>query len=95
MSIRTAYADARARFAGFCDAATTNREIIIIQRRSAEDVALIAADELANLLETAHLLARPGALPLLMIGRLQSGKVVVLVRKCLDIPVVLPCSLSE
>ena len=59
MSIQTTYTDARARFAGFCDAATTNREIIIIQRRGAEDVALIAADELESLLETAHLLRSP------------------------------------
>ena len=59
MSIQTTYTDARARFAGLCDAATTNREIIIIQRRGAEDVALIAADELESLLETAHLLRSP------------------------------------
>jgi len=59
MSIQTTYTNARARFAGLCDAATTNREVIIIQRRGAEDVALIAADELASLQETAHLLRSP------------------------------------
>jgi len=59
MPIQTTYTDARARFAGLCDAATTNRETIIIQRRGAEDVALIAADELASLQETAHLLRSP------------------------------------
>jgi len=59
MSIRTTYTDARAKFAGLCDAATTNRETIIIQRRGAEDVALIAADELKSLQETAHLLRSP------------------------------------
>jgi antitoxin YefM len=36
-----------------------NREVVIIQRRGAEDVALIAADELAGLLESAHLLRSP------------------------------------
>lgn len=59
MSIQTTYTDARARFAGLCDAATINRETIIIQRRGAEDVALIAADELESLQETAHLLRSP------------------------------------
>ncbi|PIP43727.1 MAG: prevent-host-death protein [Deltaproteobacteria bacterium CG23_combo_of_CG06-09_8_20_14_all_60_8] len=59
MSIQTTYTDARARFAGLCNAATTDREVIIIQRRGAEDVALIAADELASLQETAHLLRSP------------------------------------
>lgn len=59
MSIQTTYTDARARFAGLCDAATTGREVVIIHRRGAEDVALIAADELASLQETAHLLRSP------------------------------------
>ena len=59
MSIQTTYTDARARFAGLCDAATIDREVVIIQRRGAEDVALIAADELESLLETAHLLRSP------------------------------------
>lgn len=59
MSIQTTYTDARTRFAGLCDTATINREIIIIHRRGAEDVALIAADELESLQETAHLLRSP------------------------------------
>lgn len=59
MSIQTTYTDARAHFAGLCDAATKDRETVIIQRRGAEDVALIAADELASLHETAHLLRSP------------------------------------
>ncbi len=46
MSIQTTYTDARSRFASLCDAATTDREIIINQWCGAEDVALIAADEL-------------------------------------------------
>jgi antitoxin YefM len=41
------------------DEVTKNREVVIIQRRGHEDVALISADELANLLETAHLLRSP------------------------------------
>jgi len=59
MSIQTTYTDARTRFSGLCDAATADREVIIIRRRGAEDVALIAADELESLQETAHLLRSP------------------------------------
>ncbi len=36
-----------------------NRDVVVIQRRGAEDVALIAADELESILETAHLLRSP------------------------------------
>ena len=35
------------------------REAIIIHRRGARDVALVAADELESLMETAHLLRSP------------------------------------
>jgi hypothetical protein len=47
---------ARANLAALCDEVTANREVVIIHRRGAEDVALIAAEELSGLLETAHLL---------------------------------------
>ncbi len=59
MSIQTSYSQASIRLADFLDEATHNREIVIIQRQGEEDVALIAADELAGLLETAHLLRSP------------------------------------
>lgn len=59
MAIQTTYTQARAQLATLLDEATNNREIIIIQRRGEEDVALIAADELAGLLETVHLLRSP------------------------------------
>lgn len=59
MTIQTTYTQARANLATLLDEATTNREVIIIQRRGAEDVALIAAAELSSLLETAHLLQSP------------------------------------
>jgi antitoxin YefM len=38
---------------------TTTREAVIIRRRGARDVALVAADELGSLMETAHLLRSP------------------------------------
>lgn len=59
MTIHTTYSSARSRFASLLNEVTDNREVIVIQRRGAEDVALIAADELAGLLETAHLLRSP------------------------------------
>lgn len=59
MSIRTTYTQARAQLAALCNEATDNREVVIIQRRGAEDVALVAASELEGLLETAHLLRSP------------------------------------
>jgi antitoxin YefM len=59
MPIQTTYTQARARLATLLNEVTDNREVVIIQRRGADDVALIAADELTSLLETAHLLRSP------------------------------------
>lgn len=59
MAIETTYTQARASLAALCDAATDDREIVIIRRRGAEDVALVAASELRSLQETAHLLRSP------------------------------------
>ena len=59
MAIQTTYTDARARLATLIDEVIQNREVVIIQRRGREDVAMIALDELASLLETAHLLRSP------------------------------------
>jgi antitoxin YefM len=57
--LKTTYTNARANFAGLCDEVTKNREIVIIDRRSGESVAMIAADELAALVETVHLMRSP------------------------------------
>lgn len=59
MTTQTTYTHARAHLAELLNRVTANRELIIIQRRGAEDVALIAANELESLLETAHLLRSP------------------------------------
>ncbi|RWX46106.1 antitoxin YefM [Candidatus Electrothrix aarhusensis] len=59
MSIQTTYTHARSKLASLLNEVTENREVVIIQRRGHEDVALIAADELAGMLETAHLLRSP------------------------------------
>ena len=47
MTIQTTYTQARANLAALFDAVSEDREIVIVQRRGAEDVAVIAADELA------------------------------------------------
>ncbi len=54
--LKTTYTHARANLAAFCNEVTENREIVIIDRRKGENVAMIAADELESLVETAHLL---------------------------------------
>lgn len=59
MTIQTTYTQARANFATLLDSVTDNQDVVIIQRRGAADVALIAADELQGLIETAHLLRSP------------------------------------
>lgn len=59
MAIHTTYSNARANLANLCNQVAENREIVLINRRNAEDVALIAASELSSLLETAHLLRSP------------------------------------
>ena len=59
MPIVTTYSAARATLASLCDEVASTRETVIIRRRNADDVALIAADELESLQETAHLLRSP------------------------------------
>ncbi|MBW1939934.1 MAG: type II toxin-antitoxin system prevent-host-death family antitoxin [Deltaproteobacteria bacterium] len=59
MTIQTTYTNARAHLASLLDEVAQNREVVIIQRRGSEDVAMIAADELSGILETAHLLRSP------------------------------------
>jgi len=53
------YTEARANLASLCDEVAESREALIIHRRGARDVAIVAADELEALTETAHLLRSP------------------------------------
>jgi antitoxin YefM len=59
MTIQTTYTQARAELAKLLDQVTHNREVVVIQRRGEEEVALIAASELESLMETAYLLRSP------------------------------------
>ena len=57
--MKTTYTDARANLARLLDQVSDDQETVIITRRGKADVALIAADELDALLETAQLLRSP------------------------------------
>ncbi len=59
MTIQTTYTNARAGLAKLLDRVTLDREVVVIQRRGREDVALISAAELSSLMETAYLLRSP------------------------------------
>src|SRR5919107_316157 len=47
MPIQTTYTSARANLAKLCDEVTKNQEIVIINRRGSNDVALVSAEERA------------------------------------------------
>ena len=55
----TTYTHLRQNLAALLDEVSENREVIIVRRRNAKDVAMIPAEELSGLLETAHLLRSP------------------------------------
>src|ERR1019366_7271587 len=59
MPVETTYTSLRERLASVLDQVANDHEVVIVRRRGAKDVALIPADELAGLLETAHLLRSP------------------------------------
>ncbi len=59
MTHETTYTIARANLAALMDRVTDTREPIVIRRRGAERVALVAADELLGWMETAYLLRSP------------------------------------
>jgi antitoxin YefM len=53
------YSKARAELARLCNKVAEDREVVYITRRSKPDVALISAEDVSSLLETAHLLRSP------------------------------------
>lgn len=59
MAIQTTYTNLRANLARLCDKVSKDQEIVIVNRRGADDVALVSAEELSSLMETAHLLRSP------------------------------------
>lgn len=59
MATETTYTSLRARLASVLDKVVKDQEVVIVRRRGARDVALVPAEELAGLMETAHLLRSP------------------------------------
>lgn len=59
MVLETTYTSLRERLASVLDTVANDQEIVIVRRRGAKDVALVPAQELASLMETAHLLRSP------------------------------------
>ncbi len=59
MPIQTTYSNARNNLASLLEQVTNEQEVVIINRRGREDVALVSASELSSLIETAHLLRSP------------------------------------
>jgi antitoxin YefM len=59
MSISLTYTQARANLAKLLDKVSHNKEVVIINRKNAESVALVSESELSGILETAHLLRSP------------------------------------
>ena len=59
MAVETTYTALRERLASILNQVANDQEVVIVRRRGAKDVALIPADELSSLIETAHLLRSP------------------------------------
>jgi antitoxin YefM len=59
MAVETTYTALREGLAGFLDKVVDDREVVIVRRRGARDVAIVPADELSSLMETAYLLRSP------------------------------------
>ena len=59
MTTKISYSHARENLASLWDEVEDSREAAVIQRRGHEDMALIPADELSSLRETAYLLRSP------------------------------------
>lgn len=59
MPVHVSYTKAQKQFSNLLKQVVDDREIVIIKRRGAEDVAIITASELTGLLESCHLMRSP------------------------------------
>ena len=55
----TTYSNLRASLATILDRVANDREVVVVKHRGVKTVAMLPADELSGLLETAHLLRSP------------------------------------
>ena len=65
MAVETTYSKLREGLASFLEPGigSDDLEVVVVKRRKGKDVALIDANELSSLLETAHLLRSPAKCP--------------------------------
>ena len=57
--VETTYTSLRENLASVMDRVVNDREVVIVRRKGDKRIAIIPADELSGLLETAHLLRSP------------------------------------
>jgi antitoxin YefM len=57
--VETTYTSLRENLASMMDRVVNDREVVIVSRKGDKKIAIIPADELSGLLETAHLLRSP------------------------------------
>ncbi len=76
MTVKVSYSHARENLAEIWNEVEDTRTVAVIQRRGHEDMALIPADELESLRETAYLLRSPAnaARLLTALSRARGGK---------------------
>ena len=92
MATETTYTRARADFARLLARVGDDREVVVVRRRGRTPVALVAADELSSLMETAHLLRSPANARRLLsalrraLGRKVRPQAVASLRRSLRLP---------
>ena len=59
MATETTYTALRDNLSSCLNRVVDDREVLLVRRRGARDVAILAADELSSLMETAYLLRSP------------------------------------
>ena len=76
MTVETTYTSLLENLSSYMDQVSDDREVVIVRRRGARDVALVSADELAGWMETAHLLRSPANAKRLLeaLGRARKGE---------------------
>ncbi len=76
MAVETTYTSLREGLSSYLDQVSDDREVVFVRRRGARDVAMVAAEELEGLLETAYLLRSPKNVERLMsaLAASQKGK---------------------
>jgi antitoxin YefM len=74
MAVKVSYSHARENLAKIWDEVEDTRDAAVIHRRGHEDMALIPADELASLRETAYLLRSPANAARLLAAMLRARR---------------------